>query len=61
MINRRTRHGISGTPDKVKAELEAFAMNYQCNELVVLTICYDQKARMRSYELLSEAFELDRP
>jgi luciferase family oxidoreductase group 1 len=61
MINRRTRHGISGTPDKVKAQLEEFAMQYQCNELVVLTICYDQKARMRSYELLSEAFELDRP
>jgi len=26
-----------------------------------LTICYDQKARMRSYELLSDVFELDRP
>lgn len=60
MINRRPRHGIMGTPDQVKRELEDFAMQYQASELVILTITYDQKARLRSYELLSEAFELDR-
>ena len=42
----------------MKAELEAFAATYGVNELVILTICYDFKARLRSYELLAELFDL---
>jgi hypothetical protein len=35
------------------------AADYQADELIVVTITHDFKARMRSYELLAEAFGLD--
>jgi luciferase family oxidoreductase group 1 len=60
MINRRKTHSIIGAPEQVKRQLTEFADSYGVGELVVLTICYDFKARLRSYELLSELFELDR-
>jgi hypothetical protein len=32
--------------------------DFQADELIVVTITHDFKARLRSYELLAEAFEL---
>lgn len=61
MISRRRVHSIIGAPEQVKEQLAAFADMYGVGELVILTICYDFKARLRSYELLSELFELPRP
>lgn len=49
---------VSGTPEQVKAKLEALAAAYGVEEIVVVTITYDFADRMRSYELLAEAFEL---
>jgi luciferase family oxidoreductase group 1 len=60
MINRRKSHSIIGAPEQVKQELTEFAASYDVNELVILTICFDFKARLRSYELLSELFDLPR-
>jgi luciferase family oxidoreductase group 1 len=45
-----------GTPDEVRVELEELAERYGVDELVVLTICHDHAARVRSYELLADAF-----
>jgi hypothetical protein len=39
--------------------LVEMAAEYEVDEIVVLTITYDFAARVRSYELLAEAFELD--
>jgi luciferase family oxidoreductase group 1 len=50
-----------GNPDEVRVELEELAERYGVEELVVLTICHDHSARVRSYELLAEAFDLDPP
>ena len=50
---------VAGTPDVVRARLEARAREYGVDELVVVTITHDFKARLRSYELLAEAFELN--
>jgi luciferase family oxidoreductase group 1 len=61
MIGRRKSHSIIGAPEQVKEQLEAFADSYDVNELVILSICYDFQARLRSYELLSEIFNLPRP
>ncbi|MDA0338641.1 MAG: LLM class flavin-dependent oxidoreductase [Proteobacteria bacterium] len=61
LIGRRTIHSIIGGPDKVKAELTAFADMYGVNELIILTICYDFKDRLHSYELLAKMFELEAP
>ena len=49
---------VAGTPDTVRAQLEAMARAYRVDELVVVTITHDFKARVRSYELLAEAFGL---
>ena len=52
------RRTMAGPPDQVKARLEALAAEYGVDELVIVTITHDFKARLRSYELLAEAFGL---
>ncbi|WP_073110456.1 LLM class flavin-dependent oxidoreductase [Hymenobacter daecheongensis] len=49
---------ISGTPGQVKAKFERLAAAYGVEEVVAVTICYDFQDRLRSYELLAEAFGL---
>jgi len=49
---------VVGAPDRVRSRLEALADEYDTDELVVVTVCHDHAARLRSYELLAEAFEL---
>jgi luciferase family oxidoreductase group 1 len=52
------RRGIVGSPEKVRAGIEAVASAYQADEVIVVTITYDHDVRRRSYELLAEAFDL---
>jgi luciferase family oxidoreductase group 1 len=47
---------VVGGPARVHAELTALADSYGVEELMVVTVCHDPKARVRSYELLAEAF-----
>ena len=47
-----------GTPEKVSRELRSMATQLQLDELIVNTITWDQRARLKSYELLAAAFEL---
>ena len=49
------RRAIIGTPEKVRAGLEETAAAYGADEVIVVTICHDHQARLRSYELLAEA------
>jgi luciferase family oxidoreductase group 1 len=49
---------VAGTPEQVREELEAMARAYGVDELVVVTITHDFKARVRSYELLAETLGL---
>jgi luciferase family oxidoreductase group 1 len=46
---------IAGDPPTVRRELLELAATYGVDELVVVTICPDFAARLRSYELLAEA------
>jgi luciferase family oxidoreductase group 1 len=57
-IARNSANRITGDPDTVKAQLEALAAALGVDELVILTITYDFEARLRSYQLLAEAFGL---
>jgi luciferase family oxidoreductase group 1 len=57
-IERNRRRSFFGTPDQVKAHLTELAQRYGVDELVILTICHDPAARLRSYELLAQAFGL---
>jgi luciferase family oxidoreductase group 1 len=53
------RRQFVGTPAQVKEGLVALAAEYGVAELVILSICHDFAKRVRSYELLAEAFELE--
>ncbi|MGI8759417.1 MAG: LLM class flavin-dependent oxidoreductase [Acidimicrobiales bacterium] len=55
MTQHRSRR-LTGAPDRVRDSLRSLAGAYGVDELVVVTICHDPKARLRSYELLAEAF-----
>jgi len=48
-----------GHAEQVRERLLAMVADYQADELIVVTITHDFKARLRSYELLAEAFELN--
>ncbi|MDX2143123.1 MAG: LLM class flavin-dependent oxidoreductase [Rhodospirillaceae bacterium] len=54
--SRRT--AIIGDPPTVKAGLERMAEDHGVDEIMVVTICHDFTARLRSYELIAEAFGL---
>jgi luciferase family oxidoreductase group 1 len=53
------RRGITGSPEKVRAQLLEVADSYGADEVIVVTITYDHAARLRSYELLAEAVGLE--
>jgi luciferase family oxidoreductase group 1 len=48
----------AGTPEQVRDRLVDMAGEYGVDELVIVTITHDFKARVRSYELLADAFGL---
>lgn len=52
---------IVGSPETVHRELTAIAAALGLEEIMVVTVVYEHQARLRSYELLSEVFDLGRP
>src|SRR3954447_20249972 len=52
------RRGVIGSPEKVREGLEQVAAEYGAQEVMVVTITHDPAARLRSYELIAEAFGL---
>ncbi|MEA2125686.1 MAG: hypothetical protein QOI80_2468 [Solirubrobacteraceae bacterium] len=52
------RRAVLGTPDQVRARLEEIAAAYGAEEVIVVTITHDHAARVRSYELIADAFDL---
>ncbi len=51
---------ISGTPDKVKEEIQKLATDFGVQEVMVTTMATSFDDRKRSFELLAQAFELKR-
>ena len=51
-----SRPMVIGTPENVKDQLCAIANSYHAEELLLVTICYSHGQRLRSYELIAEAF-----
>ncbi len=49
---------IAGDPDQVRTQLVDMASVLHVDELMIVTITHDHRARMRSYELLAKAFDL---
>jgi len=60
-IAANRRRQVVGAPEQVKAQLLALGEAYGVEEFVVVTICHDFPARVRSYELLAEVFALPPP
>lgn len=58
MLRAIEGRGITGTPAQARARLLAMGEEYGVDDFVILTITYDQKDRLRSYELLARAFGL---
>jgi alkanesulfonate monooxygenase SsuD/methylene tetrahydromethanopterin reductase-like flavin-dependent oxidoreductase (luciferase family) len=58
IVHHARQRTVAGTPETVRARLRTLAREYGVDELVVVTITHDPKARLRSYELLAEAFGL---
>lgn len=56
MLEANRGRSIAGSPETVKNEIEALAARYSVDEVIVVTICHDFQARLRSYELLARAF-----
>jgi luciferase family oxidoreductase group 1 len=52
------QRSIYGDPKQVRGRLLDLGEEFGVDELVVVTITYDHGARLRSYELLAEAFGL---
>ena len=57
-LDHQAGRTISGTPAQVRAQLDALAREYEADEFVVVTICPAFEDRVRSYELLADAFAL---
>ncbi|MEI7024232.1 LLM class flavin-dependent oxidoreductase [Paenibacillus sp. y28] len=49
---------IIGTPEQVKSKLLAMQKQYGIDEFMIVTMTHDFEARLRSYRLLAEAFQL---
>ena len=60
VIARERARSIVGTPDSVAQRMAELKDLYAADEVVVLTVAASYAARLRSYELLAQAFELDR-
>ncbi len=52
---------VSGTPKQVHAQFTQLAADYAVDEITAVTITADFQDRLRSYELLAEAFHLHQP
>lgn len=50
---------IVGAPEQVRERLTRMASELHVDELMVVTVVHDHGARLRSYELLAEAFGLE--
>jgi alkanesulfonate monooxygenase SsuD/methylene tetrahydromethanopterin reductase-like flavin-dependent oxidoreductase (luciferase family) len=52
------RRRVIGDPGTVRSEIEHVVELYGAEEVIVVTITHDHRARVHSYELLAEAFGL---
>lgn len=57
-IEENRKRMIVGSPKTVKAQIEALAEQYDADEVIVVTNAHQFEHRLRSFELLAEAFDL---
>jgi luciferase family oxidoreductase group 1 len=52
---------VSGTKEEVKEQLTQLANQFEVDEIIISTMAHSVEARIKSFELLSEAFKLREP
>lgn len=52
------RRSVVGSPERVRAGIEDVAREYGADEVMVVSIMHDHETRLRSYELIAQAFGL---
>jgi luciferase family oxidoreductase group 1 len=57
-VERTLRYAVVGAPDKVAAGLDAFIRETDADEILVTSHIFDQPARLRSFEIVSELREI---
>lgn len=50
---------VVGSPETVRAGIQAFADKYQADELIVTANIYDHAARRRSFEIVADVLDMD--
>ncbi|MFA8438149.1 LLM class flavin-dependent oxidoreductase [Pueribacillus sp. YX66] len=58
-IEENRKRMIVGSPKTVKARIEQLAKAYDTDEVIVVTNAHQYEHRIRSFELLAQAFELE--
>ncbi|MGP0584537.1 LLM class flavin-dependent oxidoreductase [Paenibacillus timonensis] len=56
LVERQLSYSAIGSPETVRNRLEHLLAETEADEIIVAAQVYDHKARLRSYELLSELF-----
>jgi luciferase family oxidoreductase group 1 len=59
ILRHAQRRTVAGAPEQVRERLEALAAEYDADELIIVSITHDPKARRRSYELIAKVFGLE--
>jgi alkanesulfonate monooxygenase SsuD/methylene tetrahydromethanopterin reductase-like flavin-dependent oxidoreductase (luciferase family) len=49
---------VVGAPGQVREELERMASALQVEEMMIVAVLHDYQARLRSYQLIADAFNL---
>jgi luciferase family oxidoreductase group 1 len=60
LIQRERARTVIGTPETVRARLLELQQQFQADEVMVITITGDYASRLRSYELLAQAFAMEK-
>ena len=59
-VRQRRALLVVGSPGKARAQIERIFAETEADEIMVTTWIHDHAERLRSYELLAEAFEMNR-
>jgi luciferase family oxidoreductase group 1 len=57
---QRSRRVVTGSPVTARAKIEALVAQHGADEAMIVTIAPDYASRLRSYELIAEAFAIRR-
>ncbi|KAA1279155.1 MAG: LLM class flavin-dependent oxidoreductase [SAR202 cluster bacterium] len=57
-VQQYGRNCVDGDPDQVKAKLMSISERYETTDLSIVTICHSYQDRVKSYELVADAFDL---